>query len=99
MSNEDLKAVYERKKNHRGTQFVLLENPSSESKGNTLHILNYRFLDRIFSLALTPDNKFLLCGCFDKSIRIYDLQSKKLVHKYEQIHECKEISSVLKLIL
>jgi len=42
--------------------------------------------EAITSIALTPDNKFLITGSGDRSIIIFDFQANKLVHQFQDVH-------------
>ena len=36
---------------------------------------------------ISKDNKFLISGSTDKSIKVFDLRTKELVHEFLDIHE------------
>ncbi len=40
----------------------------------------------INSIALTPDDKYLITGSDDQSIAIFDLETKQEVHRFEDAH-------------
>jgi len=50
------------------------------------------FLDGITSVAVTSDSKYIISGSYDKSIKVFDLQTKQQVHHFENAHEGTEIS-------
>jgi len=39
------------------------------------------------SVAITPDNRFIISGSQDKSIAVYDLEKKAIHHILEEIHD------------
>lgn len=43
-------------------------------------------LDAIKSAAISPNNKYVIIGDADYAIRIYDLESKQLIHSFENAH-------------
>jgi len=45
----------------------------------------------ILSVALTPDNKYIVSASYDKSIKVFDLQTKQLVHHFRNAHEGNDI--------
>ncbi len=40
---------------------------------------------------MTPDNKFIISGSSDKSIKVFDFETRELVHKFEKAHLGKNI--------
>lgn len=40
-------------------------------------------------IVVTNDNKYFIAGFSDKSIRVFDLETKQLVHHFENAHESK----------
>ena len=43
----------------------------------------------IRSVAITWDNKYIVSGSFDNSIKIFDIENKKEVYHFKNIHEGK----------
>ena len=41
---------------------------------------------RINAVAMTSDNKFIVSGSDDKSIKVFDIENQKEVHKIEDTH-------------
>ena len=91
MSNEDLKRYYEKSKDRKTNKEFCFENAHKSKKivySNSSELL----LGGVHSLAVTSDNKFLISGSQDMSIKIFDLQTKELVHHFENAHKGKEIA-------
>jgi WD40 repeat protein len=44
----------------------------------------------ILSLVTTPNNKYLISGSGDRSIAIFDLQTKQKVNHFADVHEGKK---------
>ena len=42
-------------------------------------------------MTVTPDNRYVITGSDDKSIKILDLETKQQVHHFENAHTCMEI--------
>jgi len=89
MSNEDLQKVYERsRKNLRSMKSLDFENLH---RGTEVYLYQkFIFLGAITSMAVTSDNRFLISGSEDKSIKVFDLPTKQLVHHFENAHKSKE---------
>jgi len=51
-------------------------------RGDCLHTLT-RHKEPVYSVAFSPDGKFLASGSFDKCVHIWDTTSGKLVHSYK----------------
>ena len=51
------------------------------------HILIY-----ITSVGVTSDNKYIVSGSDDKTIGVWDIAEKKLLHRFEQAHSDHNIS-------
>ncbi len=41
----------------------------------------------ISSVAVTPDGKFIVSASYDKSIKLFDLTTKKQVHHFKDVHK------------
>ena len=41
-------------------------------------------------MVVTPDGKYMISGAFDKSIKIFDLETRQLVHEFRAIHQSKK---------
>jgi len=48
-------------------------------------------LDLITSVTVTYDNRYVISGSWDESIKVFDLQTKQLVHHFENAHKGMEI--------
>jgi len=48
---------------------------------------NSHYLGEIESVAVTSDSKFLISGSQDRSIKVFDLDTKKQVHHFQNAHE------------
>ena len=42
--------------------------------------------DKVYSIAISSDNRFIVSASEDSSIKIFDLKSKKQRHHWEKIH-------------
>ena len=42
-------------------------------------------------MTVTSDNRYIISGSFDKSIKVFDLQTKQLVRHFENAHKGMEI--------
>ncbi len=77
LSNGDLKELYERKKKLEGSkEIVHFQDAHTET---------------ITSVALTFDNKYIVSGSWDRSIKLFDIERKQEVHQFEYAHESKQI--------
>lgn len=59
-------------------------------KGKAFHRLQSLIchcLASITSLVVTPDNKYIVSGSEDKSIKMFDLDGKKLAHHFQDVHQ------------
>ncbi len=45
--------------------------------------------DTIHDCAITPDNSYIVSCSSDKSIRLFDFDSKELVYKWTEAHDGK----------
>jgi len=52
-----------------------------------LYRLEIHFLGTIASVTVTPDNKYIISGSYDKSIKVFDIQTKQQVHHFENVHK------------
>lgn len=43
--------------------------------------------DKVKCLAVTRDNTFLISGSSDLSIKVFDIEKKKDVHTFKNIHD------------
>jgi len=43
----------------------------------------------VIALAVTPDNKFIVSGSADHSMKLFDLQTKEQVHHFQDAHDSK----------
>jgi len=41
----------------------------------------------ISDIAVTPDGKFIVSASYDKSIKLFDLATKKQVHHFKDVHK------------
>ncbi len=46
-------------------------------------------IESIGALIVSPDNKYIISGSDDKSIKIFDIEGKKVVHHFQDAHEGK----------
>jgi len=55
--------------------------------------IDYKFilLGKITSVAITSDDKYVICGSTDESIKVFDLRTKQQVHHFENAHNGMEI--------
>jgi len=49
----------------------------------------YFDLDENISLLLTSDNRYIISASEDKSMKIFDIQAKKQVYHFKNIHTSK----------
>lgn len=45
------------------------------------------YLGAVKSMAITSNDKYIISGSNDKSIKVFDLKAKKEVHHFENCHE------------
>ena len=57
------------------------------------------FLVCITSVTVTPDDNYLISTSMDKSIKIFDLQTKQLVHHFDNVGKGMEIYVDFQFIL
>lgn len=43
--------------------------------------------DAVKSMVITPDNKYIITGAADFNIRVFNMETKKLVHTFEGAHK------------
>jgi len=43
-------------------------------------------LEKITSIAVSPDGKSIITGSQDKSIKIFDYKAQKQIHQFETVH-------------
>ncbi len=48
-------------------------------------------LDAVRSVAVTSNNKFIVSGSADKSIKVYNIETQQLIHHFENVHQGKYI--------
>jgi len=46
----------------------------------------------VYSVIVTPDDKFIITGSQDKSIKVSHLQTGELYHHFKDIHEGKNFT-------
>ena len=46
-------------------------------------IIIFRHKEPVYSVAFSPDGKFLASGSFDKCVHIWSTQSGQLIHSYK----------------
>ena len=51
-------------------------------RGSCVHTLT-RHKEPVYSVAFSPDGKFLASGSFDKCVHIWSTQSGQLIHSYK----------------
>lgn len=55
--------------------------------GNILLVVqSLRIIDSILSVAVSQDSRFIVSGSFDKSIKIFDMQTTQLLHHFQDAH-------------
>ncbi len=76
-----------------------------------LLILIYQYIDAVVSVAFSAFVKYLANGSWDKTANLIDIQSKKIYHKFDNLHTgnyllyiyvsiiVKKISFIQKIIL
>ncbi len=47
------------------------------------------FQDSINRLTVTPDNKYIISGSRDGSIKVFDFEARREVHHFQEAHESK----------
>lgn len=52
-------------------------------------IIFHTFLEEIRTLAISKNNRYLISGSDDRSIKIWDLKEKKCVFLFNEAHSCK----------
>jgi len=56
------------------------------SKRNLNFSLTKASIGSIRSIAISSDNKFIASGSNDKSIKLFDLNSKEMIYEFQKIH-------------
>lgn len=56
------------------------------------------YLDPVHSVVVTSDNKYLISGSSDRSIKVFDLNTKQEIYHFKNAHKgkslkCKDIIS------
>ena len=69
--------VYHLKNSKYGFSFLL------DSKDHLI----FCTVDDINSLTVTPDGSLLIAACTNKCVKVFDIQTKQLVHQFDQIHK------------
>ncbi len=64
-------------------KFLVLYNIEEKSE---VYKLNDAHDEQINDIVITPDNQYIVSCSTDKSIRIFDLDSKELVYKWVEAH-------------
>ncbi len=44
-------------------------------------------VEGILTLALSSKNKYVVSGSFDKSIKIFDLETRQEAHHFDKVHQ------------
>ncbi len=47
------------------------------------------YLDTVVSMAMTTDNKYIITGSSDRTIKVLDLISKQEIHHFKNAHSGK----------
>ncbi len=47
------------------------------------------YLDNVSTVAVTPDNKYIISGGWDWSVGVFDLETGRRVKFHDHIHGCK----------
>ncbi len=64
-----------------------------------LSYLSYLFqIGEIFSIAISPDNKFVVSGSGDKSIKIFDLETNKQIHHFADAHDGNFLNNIFLIL-
>ncbi len=42
------------------------------------------WIDGILSVSLTPDDKYIIAGSWDKIVKVFDLQTKQQIHSFQK---------------
>ncbi len=50
----------------------------------TFHI--YQYIDEICSLSISGNGKYMATGSYDITVKLIDIQSKKIIQKFKNIH-------------
>jgi len=91
LSNEDLKEIYRKKKGLKETKERLHFQNAHEGIFLNIYERFLILLGSITSIAITSDNRYIISGSFDKSIKVFDLQTKKKLHHIEKAHQGENI--------
>ena len=60
-----------------------------------LHCHSSSFIDRVWSVVVSSDNRFIVSGSSDKSIKVFDLQTKQHLYNFADAHQGTIIFSFL----
>ena len=55
-------------------------------------VSHLNFVGEIDTLAITSDNRLLISGSADRSLKIFDLKEKKEIHHFQNAHESNPLS-------
>ena len=44
--------------------------------------------DDIVGITITPNNKYMISGSRDETVKLFDLQTKQLVHTFTKEYQC-----------
>ena len=56
----------------------------------------YNYLDQIYSVAVTSDSKFIVCGS-EKSVKVYDIHTQQQIHNFSEVHISNLLSNIKRL--
>ncbi len=63
-----------------------MENRTYWSIILVLKILFEIILGQIWAVTVTPDSRYVVSGCEDQSIRVFDIETRQLVQNFDKIH-------------
>ena len=92
LSIEGFQRLYKKKKELKNRKEKTIENAHTSNFFEYQDIISQFYLDLISSVVVTSDNKLLVSASYDRSIKIFNMDTKEEFCRFIEVHKGKYIS-------
>ncbi len=54
--------------------------------GKNIGIRDENYIDEVITVAISPNNKYIVTGSFDNAIKVFDYESKQEIYQFDDAH-------------